>query len=199
MILTWNNIKYLVKSKILYIENVGNILLENSKKAKHISISVKPLRGVRVAVPVGVGFELAEKYVLQKIRWIKKHNDTMKSIEKTHSEMPGNGKVENIGVAKSKIKIRISKLAEKNGFEFNRVTIKNQKSRWGSCSSKNNINLNIKLVKLPKELMDYVILHELVHTRIKNHGKDFWQELDKYVDDSKAIDKQLNKYFLKLL
>ena len=56
---------------------------------------------------------------------------------------------------------RLDKLAEKHGLKYNRVFVRNQKTRWGSCSSKNNISLNAKLVKLPEKLMDYIILHEL--------------------------------------
>ncbi|MCH7782371.1 M48 family metallopeptidase [candidate division KSB1 bacterium] len=183
-----------MKSKILHIASVGDVLIENSNRAKRLSISVKPFKGVRVAVPKRVSFYAAEKFVFEKIKWIRKHVENMRLFEETHNGMPDNGKVENTGAAKRKIKLRISRLAEKNGFDFNRITIRNQKSRWGSCSSKNNINLNIKLVKLPEELMDYVILHELVHTRIKNHSSDFWQELDKYVGNAKALAKQLKKY-----
>ena len=90
-------------------------------------------------------------------------------------------------------------LAEQNGFTVNKVSIRNQKTRWGSCSSLNNINLNIKLVKLPEELVDYVLFHELVHTKIKNHSKAFWSELDYYVGDAKKLDKKLKKIKLGFL
>jgi hypothetical protein len=77
--------------------------------------------------------------------------------------------------------------------------VKNQKTRWGSCSDKNNINLNINLVRLPDELIDYVILHELVHTRIKNHSHQFWEEMNKVVEDPKSLDKKLRQYTPSLL
>ena len=92
-----------------------------------------------------------------------------------------------IDEAKRKIVIRCEDLAQDFGFTYNRITVRNQKKRWGSCSTHNNINLNIKLVRLPQELMDYVILHELVHTKIKSHGSVFWDELDKYVGESKML------------
>ena len=89
---------------------------------------------------------------------------------------------------------RLNYLAVKFGFQYNRVFIKNQKTLWGSCSVKNNINLNINLVRLPEELVDYTILHELVHTRIKNHGQRFWSQLDRLLTDARKLDRSLNEY-----
>ena len=93
---------------------------------------------------------------------------------------------------------RLEYLASKYGFQYNRVFIKNQKTRWGSCSSKNNINLNVNLVRLPDELIDYTILHELVHTRIKNHGQQFWVQMDRLLGDARKLDHALSEYNLLL-
>ena len=76
--------------------------------------------------------------------------------------------------AKEYIPIRVKVLAAKHKFEYKNVFIKNAKTRWGSCSFDNIINLNLHLMRLPDHLVDYVIIHELVHTKVKNHGKDFW-------------------------
>ena len=84
-------------------------------------------------------------------------------------------------------------------FEYNRVFIKEQKTRWGSCSGQNNINLNVNLVRLPQELIDYTLLHELVHTRIKNHSPRFWSQLDDLLGDAKRLDKKLSKYQVLLI
>lgn len=95
--------------------------------------------------------------------------------------------------AKTFLPQRLQFLAEKNGFSYNRLAIKNHRSRWGSCSARNNINLSLHLMRLPDSLIDYVLLHELVHTRIKNHGKQFWELLEKFYKDAKAADKMLRK------
>jgi hypothetical protein len=72
---------------------------------------------------------------------------------------------------------RLNELALKYKFSYNKVFVKNIKTLWGSCSYKNNINLNIHLMRLPKHLIDYIILHELAHTVIKNHGPSFYNLL----------------------
>lgn len=73
---------------------------------------------------------------------------------------------------------RVEELARYNGFTYNQVFVKNMRTRWGSCSYENNINLSIFLLNLPPHLVDYVILHELVHTVHKNHRKEFWDRLE---------------------
>ena len=69
------------------------------------------------------------------------------------------------------------------------------KSRWGSCSYNNNISLNLWMMFLPKNLKDYIILHELVHIKIKNHSKEFWIELGKICENPRLFNKRLNSDF----
>ncbi len=106
------------------------------------------------------------------------------------------GIVEGLRVeAKSFLPGRIAWLASQYGFNHNKVSIKNLKSRWGSCSGVNNINLNLHLMRLPDELIDYVLLHELCHTIEKNHGKAFWKLLDKVTGNkARELDKMINQY-----
>ena len=100
--------------------------------------------------------------------------------------------------AKDYLPQRVKELAEKNSFRFKKVSVRNSKTRWGSCSFENNINLNLHLMRLPNHLIDYVILHELVHTKIKNHSKDFWNLLDLITGNSKKLDKELKNYRTKI-
>ena len=125
-----------------------------------------------------------------KINWIEKQ------LIKISSSIDNRIKLEPIDKDKARPKLerRIKELAKKHQFTFNKLSIKNQKTRWGSCSIKNNINLNARLLHLPTELIDYVILHELVHTKVKNNSKEFWSTLDTLVGDSKFYDKQLRNY-----
>jgi len=96
--------------------------------------------------------------------------------------------------AKQYLPERVKELAGKFELNYNKLTLKNIKSRWGSCSRINNINLSIHLMRLPDYLIDYVILHELVHTVHHNHSKRFWALLDTVTGGAKNLDKELRKY-----
>jgi hypothetical protein len=86
-------------------------------------------------------------------------------------------------------------LAQKHGFQVNKINIRNNKRNWGSCSARNNISLNLQMMKLPDELIDYILLHELVHTKIKNHGLLFWQKLDELTGSkARELSKQVRRY-----
>lgn len=96
--------------------------------------------------------------------------------------------------AKEFLPKRVEELAVKNNFQFRSVTIRNSKTRWGSCSACNNINLSLHLMRLPDHLIDYVILHELVHTRVKDHSKNFWDMLDAVSGNAKAFDRKIKEF-----
>ena len=95
--------------------------------------------------------------------------------------------------AKEYLPNRLAELAEDYRFKYNRVFIKNHRSRWGSCSAQNNINLSLHLMRLPDELIDYVILHELVHTEVKNHSSAFWDRLAKVCPNVQFLRKELQR------
>lgn len=90
--------------------------------------------------------------------------------------------------------IRLAELAKEHGFDYRSVAIKRLQSRWGSCSSHKDIVLNCHLMDLSWELIDYVLLHELLHTRIMRHGQPFWSELARYVPNLSHIRKQIKQY-----
>ena len=187
-----------VTSKTVVLKSVGTVLMERSRRAKRISVSIRPFKGVRVAVPLGVSFDKAQMFAQSKAGWIKKHLDKMEQLELRAKARAHTSPIDRSAARKVLID-RLNLLAKKYGFTYNRVFIRNQKSRWGSCSTKNNINLNVNLVGLPPELIDYTIIHELVHTRIKNHSRKFWDQMDALLGDAKKIDKKLSAYEVLLI
>ncbi len=101
--------------------------------------------------------------------------------------------------AKNLLPQKLDMLAQKYDFRYKNVNIKQLKTRWGSCSSNSEIVLNCFLMQLPWELIDYVLLHELVHTQVMAHGGKFWSELSKYVSDLQNKKKLIKKYHPTLL
>lgn len=101
--------------------------------------------------------------------------------------------------AKKLLPPRLRALATKHGFSYKSVAIKQLKSRWGSCSSNRDIGLNCYLMQLPWELIDYVLLHELTHTRVMAHGRKFWDELGRHVSDLPAKRKAIKAHRPNLL
>ncbi|HUC89514.1 MAG TPA: SprT family zinc-dependent metalloprotease [Patescibacteria group bacterium] len=86
---------------------------------------------------------------------------------------------------------RLKQLAERSGFTYQNVGVKQLKGRWGSCSSQQEIVLNLFLMQLPWHLIDYVLFHELTHTKVMQHGAPFWQELERHVPDAKLLRKEI--------
>jgi predicted metal-dependent hydrolase len=187
------------QSKTVEMEGIGTVLFEPSRRAKRLNVSLRPLRGVRVAVPHRTSFKTAKEFVSSKTSWIQEHLGKMKQLEDAHQTLSRQTAEVDEAEAKKKIVARLNELAKRHGFAFNRVSVRSLKSRWGSCSHKNNISLNIRLSVLPEEMLEYVILHELVHTHTRNHSKDFWKELDRLVGNAKALDLRLKRYNIMLL
>jgi predicted metal-dependent hydrolase len=179
---------------ILHIPSLGPIFFTHSPRAKHLSITIKPDQTIKITIPKRVSFKTAKKFLQSKILWAKKNLNKLQKLQKNYPQQ--NLQPINKKEAKTILTDRLNLLAQRYRFSYNRLYIRNQKTRWGSCSSKNNISLNMNLIRLPKELQDYVILHELVHTRHKNHSKKFWEEMDRYVGDGKKLRKEVKKYRL---
>jgi len=89
---------------------------------------------------------------------------------------------------------RLHALAEKHGYSYRGISVKPLKSRWGSCNSNNEITLNVFLVQLPWTLIDYVLLHELTHTKIMAHGKPFWQEMERVLPTVSQLRKEIRGF-----
>ena len=187
------------QSIFIHIEPIGRVLFARSARARCLNISIKPFRGVRVAMPRTASLRQAENFVQTKLTWISKHLERMRILERQHRMAAENTPVIDRDAAYLQLSARLDALATRHGFTYNRLCIRYQKTRWGSCSATNNISLNGRLVLLPDRFIDYVLLHELLHTRIKNHGQGFWKELDRLTGDAKGLARSLRSYGMQLL
>lgn len=172
-----------------------NYSIRRSRRAKHMRISVAALGAVVVTVPQGVNLGLAEKFVKLRLPWIKRSLDYFKKFSKQF--LPRRSRGDYV-----KFKFQAKQLAEDKvifwnriyNFSYRRISIKNQKSRWGSCSRKGNLNFNYRIVHLPEAVLDYLVIHELCHLQEFNHKANFWQLVAKGCPDYKLQRKQLRGY-----
>ena len=111
---------------------------------------------------------------------------------------PVNAEIERLRAqAKEELPPRLAQLSAIHGFKYNKVFIKNNLSNWGSCSSLKNINLNLRLVTLPQELQDYVMLHELCHLKYLNHGPQFHALLESVCPGHRDLARRMKEYKIK--
>jgi predicted metal-dependent hydrolase len=158
-----------------------------SDRARRARITIDRRDGaIKLVLPRGMSLDEGRRVLKSGTRWIKRQ---LRQAEVERSE-PAIDWIQ----ARRALVERLNQLARRHGFAFNKVFIKRQKTLWGSCSSKNNINLNANLMGLPAELRDYVLIHELVHTRHKHHGKGFWREVSRICGDGKTLQRKLRKY-----
>ncbi len=183
----------MVKKKSVSFDDIGEIEFHSNPRARRLIIRYRPFEQVKVTIPGRMTFRDACKIIRENkaaiLNGIKQKKYMEETIEKQVEKLPEMS----IQAAREKIIRRFYALANRHNFTFNRISIRNQKTRWGSCSGKNNINLNIRLAYLPPHLMDYVILHELLHTRIKNHSAAFWEALDAILPGAQGFRSELNQ------
>ena len=134
-----------------------------------------------------------EDWIKQKLDFVRQKSDNRYGTGAPGVECLSKQELDNI---KDTFEKRVQHYCDIMNVRVGRITIRNQKTRWGSCSSKGNVNFNYQLYYMPQELMDYVIVHELSHRRYMNHSAEFWAEVEKYCPEYRIYRKQLKEYEL---
>ena len=185
------------RKKIIQVPGIG-------PGTARLRISVSPRRGVVVSMPWMLPYAIAQKFLLSKRQWVaaalerqagQMHRAAESGRTATVPDDPA--ELERMReAARAALVPKLLSAAVRYGFPFKgRVAIKNNVSNWGSCSSKGNINLNMRLILLPEHLQDYVILHELCHLRYPDHGPAFHALLDSLLGDRETtLSRELNEW-----
>lgn len=162
-------------------------------RRKTIAIQIDREGQVIVRTPYGITKRQVEEFLDEKKDWLLQ---TRQRVEKRKTEqIPISEEVRREGIERAKriFPERTAYFAKRMGVDYGRITIREQKTRWGSCSSKGNLNFNWKLVLLDPELLDYVVVHELAHRREMNHSKDFWKIVEAELPDYRERRRRLKE------
>lgn len=157
--------------------DLGSIHFKRTSKIKRIQVRVIPFQGIIVSFPTHSTKEAVENFLQKRTDWVWKSLTRAQTLERNAKFFFSSIEKPTQKAIRESLSERILQLSLEFGFKYEKLSFRNQKSRWGSCSSANNISLNNNLYYLPRELKDYVLLHELAHTKEKNHGHRFWQIL----------------------
>ncbi|MBN1755587.1 M48 family metallopeptidase [bacterium] len=183
-----------MENKVIDVEGIGPVEFRTGFFTWRINLSIKPFKGIIVSLPEGVTPEQALPFLQEKSKLIRKHLAHIKEVERKQLEARSQKITLDVPRIKALLTTRLRELAQRHGFSYNRLTFRNQLTRWGSCSAKDNISLNLKIGLLPPIMIDYILLHELMHTRHKNHSPAFWNALDEYVGDARKLRKEMYQF-----
>lgn len=168
-------------------------IIQKSRR-RSISVSVLPDNLVLVKVPYETSERTVQEFLLSKKDWITKHLEKQ-NREEEKAESLGLFSADEIKQIKKQVRKiiphRVELWANKIEVTYGRIAIRLQSSRWGSCAQNGNLNFNCLLVKMPPEIMDSVVVHELCHRRHMNHSKEFYAEIDRVFPDYKRCNKWL--------
>ena len=169
--------------------------IRSTRRLRRVLVSIRPDGSVLVSKPTRVPLIAIEHLLARKLDWIKetiaKQKSRPKKLLAHYSAKDFKEHKENAR------KIAQERLVYFNQFynhKINKIYIRNQKSRWGSCSGKGNLNFNYKIVFLPPELVDYIIVHELCHIKEMNHSNRFWSLVAKQIPNYKELQKAIKIY-----
>ena len=171
------------------IEIQNNIIeynLKVSSKSRRVRLAVHADGGVTVSAPSFISSEVYEDFMRKKAKWILSKIEFFKQLSqqqvKTYTKQDyANHKQEAFEIVKKKV----DGYAKRYGFAYKNIAIKNQKTRWGSCSRRGNLNFNFKIIFLSEKAQDYIIVHELCHLKEFNHSKNFWKLVEDILPDYK--------------
>jgi predicted metal-dependent hydrolase len=185
--------------KIILNNKELSYIFRQYKRSKRLKLIIRSDASIVVSAPARMSEKRASKFLLEKADWI------LERIEFFQKQNKGKQiKTTKKDYLKQKEKARtliLQKLEELNKFykfRYNRISIRNQKTRWGSCSRKGNLNFNYRIIYLPEKLANYIIVHELCHLREMNHSSRFWNLVAKTFPAHKLLRKELKKESLTL-
>ncbi len=168
--------------------------LRRKPRVRYVRLTIEHDGSLVVTAPITYPIFLIKKFIASRFKWLLqavekvKANPTIFSFRHSDKQIRAYKRQ-----ARKLVEERLAYFNQYYNFDFNRIAIRNQSSRWGSCSSYKNLNFNYRLCLLPSELADYIIVHELCHLSEMNHSVKFWDLVAWTIPDHKIRRKELKK------
>ena len=179
-----------MKKNIILRDKKISYTLKKSKRARRMRLAVYCDGSIVMTTPFDLNESVAERFIREKVNWIFSKINYFKTFKyKLTRKSSLRDYLKHKEKAFNIIKERIVYFDKNYKFEYNKINIKRQKTRWGSCSRKGNLNFNYKIIFLPDKIRDYIIAHELCHLKEFNHSKKFWNLVAKAIPDCGEIRK----------
>ncbi|MBQ7582763.1 MAG: M48 family metallopeptidase [Lachnospiraceae bacterium] len=179
---------------LTHMEKLEIEVIRSRRKTMSLEIT-KDLK-VKIRAPKTVSKKRIREFAKEHMSWIVSHIEKMRERQEqlgAVTKLTPQELQELADAAVSYIPGRVAHFAPLLNVTYGRITIRNQQTRWGSCSAKGNLNFNCLLMLTPPEVIDYIVVHELCHRLEMNHSKRFWEQVAKIVPDYKAQEKWLKE------
>lgn len=181
-------------NKTIYISEIEITVIRSNRRT--MILEVRPTAEVIVRAPLRTPLSEIQRFVKEKENWIRKTVAKQERKQEHVSELEPltNAEMQKLGdLALKVLPVRVKLYAAQMGVTYGRITIRCQKTRWGSCSSAGNLNFNCLLMLAPEEVQNYVVVHELCHRLEMNHSKRFWEQVEKVMPDYKVHQRWLKE------
>ncbi len=177
-------------------ESLPSYFLKRSTRSRHIRLQVLPGGRVVVSAPRGVSEFTINSFLASHDSWLRDKVEHFKKIPEPKFSIKEEKKIftEHKNSALVLAEKKVKEWSQHYNFPFNKICVRNSRSRWGSCSSKGTLCFNYKIVFLPKHLADYLVVHELCHLKERNHSKNFWALVEEKIPDYETRRKELRQF-----
>ena len=181
-------------------QDISYQIIRSSRRT--MSLEIKPDGRIIVRAPIRLSDARIRKFVEEKQEWILKNLEKMEKREEIKEHVKRLSALERQHLQNKACVViprRVAYFADKIGVSYGRITLRQQKTRWGSCAANGNLNFNWLLILSPPEVLDYVVVHELCHRKEMNHSQAFWKEVEAILPDYREREKWLKDNGWKLM
>lgn len=176
------------KEESVKIAGLSVLLVRSSRKT--LAVQIRADGTVIARAPLRMSQDRILGFLSEKASWIGMQQDRMRMRTKARQQegihLEAEREKELRAQAKTVLAQRVEYFARQIGVTYGKITVRDQKTRWGSCSQAGNLNFNFRLILAPQEVLDYVVVHELCHRRQMNHSAQFWNEVAQVLPDYRA-------------